>query len=70
MAGMDVKGIGLDRDVLDKIFYCNFLKRVGSEPCKIDIEALSAYIKKYESLLTNETNRIPMLEECKARHLI
>ena len=67
--GMDVHGISLDRDILDKILYHNFLNRVGSRPIEIDTEALSAYIKKYDSLCTNEINRIPMLNDCRKKGL-
>ena len=70
IAGMDVEGIKLDTDTLNKILYSNFLNRVGSRPVQIDMEALSAYIRKYEYMMTNETNRIPMLEDCKEKHLI
>ncbi len=67
MAGMDVQGMALDEDTLDKIFYGNFLKRVGQRPRQIDTEALSAYIKKYDSLLTNEINRFSIFNDCKEK---
>lgn len=69
MVGMDVKGIALDEDTLDKILYSNFIKRVGEKPREIDMEALSAYIRKYDSLCTNEINRIPMLNDCRKKGL-
>lgn len=68
--GKAAKGIALDRDTIDKILYRNFLNRVGNRPREMDTEAFSAYTKKYESLLVNETNRIPMLEDCKKKALI
>lgn len=48
---MTFHGIKLDREVLDKILYGNFLTRVGSYPREIDKEALSCYINKYKGLI-------------------
>ena len=65
-----VHGMNLSEEVTEKLFYDNFLKRVGNHPREIDRDALSAYLRKYDRLLTNEINREPILKDFKEKGLL
>lgn len=66
----DVHGMKLGEEVTEKIFYSNFLERVGNHPREIDLDALTAYLRKYDSLLTNPVNRELILNDFKEKGLI
>lgn len=65
-----VRGMNLSEAVTEKIFYSNFLKRVGDHPREIDRDSLSAYLCKYDRYLTNPINREPILEAFKKKGLL
>lgn len=65
-----VHGMNLSEDVAERIFYSNFLKRVGDRPREIDRDALSSYLRKYDSLLTNAVNREPILQDFRNKGLL
>lgn len=65
-----VHGMNLSEDVTEKLFYTNFLKRVGNHPREIDRDALSAYLRKYDSLLVNALNRERILQDCRKKGII
>ena len=65
-----VHGMNLSEAVTEKIFYSNFLNRVGDHPREIDRDALSAYLRKYDRHLTNEVNREYILKDFRKKGLL
>ena len=59
------KGLDLPEDVLDKIFYGNYERRVSEKPKAINTEALKAYVAKYRHLIQDEQVRSLIDEEMK-----
>lgn len=55
-------GIGLDKGVVNKILYQNFVNRVSDKPKQINKNALGKYIEKYLPLTTNKNNRKMILD--------
>ncbi len=51
--GQNVKGLGLDRNTVEGILSRNFSNQVGFSPRPIDLEALTAYVRKYEPFITD-----------------
>lgn len=49
-----LKGLNLPSELVDKIFYQNFVSKVGSTPCEINKKALKAYIEKYKHLIRDK----------------
>lgn len=62
--GKPVHGLGLDREIVDKILSHNFLRQVGGTPRPIDKEALKAYIRKYAPTITDLHNKDRVLADC------
>lgn len=48
----ELKGLSLDDEKIDNIFFANFERRVGSYPKKIDKEKFKNYIEKYSFALS------------------
>jgi hypothetical protein len=47
----EMTGINLPSEYRENIFHKNFERRVGTEPKKINKEALKSYIEKYKHLI-------------------
>ena len=57
----EIKGINLPNEYKENILYKNFERRVGTEPKKINKEALKRYIEKYKHLI-NEKEYLDEIE--------
>ena len=49
-----IKGVKMDTEIVQKIFSDNLLRKLGTEPRKINKEALRSYIEKYKHLIEDK----------------
>lgn len=61
--GMRIKGIGLDHDILEKIYHANFERRVGNTPAKINTNMVLEECNRVMEIVKHDENARILIPE-------
>ena len=68
--GKQIQGLGLEKDIVQKILAGNYLRQIGGAPKPICRDALKAYLQKYEPLITHAENKACIFAQCETEGLL